>query len=190
LKNQEIDAWFVAQVLPLEAALTRFLARHWSNQSDIRDLRQEVYVRVYQAAKASLPVQAKPFVFMVARNLMIDSLRRNRLVPISTVADLESLNLSTGEASPERHAIGREELRLLQAALNNVPAKQRETIILHKVEGLRQQEIAERLGVAPKTVERNLKLGMRYLAEALRGTGIDTGKTGEIVEARKLMEFE
>ena len=47
----DVKAWFVREVLPLEAALMQFLRHNWRNNSDIDDLRQEVYVRVYEAAQ-------------------------------------------------------------------------------------------------------------------------------------------
>ena len=65
----EVVEWFVREVLPLEAILMHFLRHNWRDQSDIEDLRQEVYVRVCEAAQKQLPEQAKPFVLMTARNL-------------------------------------------------------------------------------------------------------------------------
>ena len=39
--------WFGCEVLPLEASLMQYLEHNWRNASDIADLRQEVYVRLY-----------------------------------------------------------------------------------------------------------------------------------------------
>ena len=49
-----INGWFVREVLPLEAALMQFLRRSWPNKSDIDDLAQEVYARVYEAAREKI----------------------------------------------------------------------------------------------------------------------------------------
>ena len=54
----------------------QFLRHNWRNKADIADLRQEVYVRVYEAARKQIPDPAKPFVFTTARNLLIDRVRR------------------------------------------------------------------------------------------------------------------
>ena len=51
----EVDAWFEREVLPLEAALMQFLQHNWRNKSDIADLRQDIYVRVYEAALKEIP---------------------------------------------------------------------------------------------------------------------------------------
>lgn len=47
----DVNGWFVREVLPLEAALMQFLRRSWPNKSDLDDLAQEVYARVYEAAR-------------------------------------------------------------------------------------------------------------------------------------------
>ena len=69
MNASELEAWFVREVLPLEAALTHFLRHSWRNQSDIADLRQDVYAQVCEAALTRVPDPVRPFVFTVARNL-------------------------------------------------------------------------------------------------------------------------
>ena len=48
----EVEVWFVREVLPLEAILMRYLRHNWRDRGDIEDLRQEIYVRVCEAAQA------------------------------------------------------------------------------------------------------------------------------------------
>lgn len=168
----------------------RFLRRNWRDSSEIADLRQEVYARTYESAAKGLPTLVKPFIFMIARNLMIDHLRRRQVVSIDSIADLEALNVPTEEVDVERQVSAREELRMLQRALNNVPPRARDVIVLRKVEGLSQREVANRMGVTEDTVERQLSNGVRFLAEALLDTDIATGRAGMAIRARKKAEEE
>ncbi len=46
-----MKAWFVREVLPLEATLVQFLRKASRNESDVEDLRQEVYMRLFETAK-------------------------------------------------------------------------------------------------------------------------------------------
>ena len=69
---QRLDDWFLTEVMPLEPALMRFLRRNWRNPSEIADLRQDLYVRLYDAGREGLPTQTKAFVFRAARNLLIN----------------------------------------------------------------------------------------------------------------------
>lgn len=176
VSGSDLDHWFVSEILPLEAALMRFLRRNWRDESDLADLRQEVYVRLYESAARSMPAQAKPFMFTTARNLLIDRARRAQIVAIDTVADLEALDISVEELTPERHASGRGELRMLQSAFETLPPRCRQVVELRKIEGLSQREVAQRLGITEDTVERQVSLGIRALADALltHGVQLDT----------------
>lgn len=178
MARSELDNWFVREILPLEPMLMRFLARNWANKAELADLRQELYVRVYEAAARAKPLLPKPFLFQAARNLMIDHLRRRQIVSIETLTDFESLSVPTHEPDPERQVGARDELRLLRQALEAVPPRAREVIWLRKVEGYSQREAARKMGITEGTLEVHLRTGMRFLADALADTDIPTGKFG------------
>lgn len=165
----EIDAWFAREVLPLEGALMQFLRHNWRNRSDIEDLLQDVYVRVYEAALKELPERAKPFVFATARNILINRVRREQVVPIEAVSDLDALSIAIDEPGPDRSTIARDELRLVQAALDKLPPRCREAILLGQVEGLSRREIAERMGIGEGTVKSYLAEGAHALADIFYG---------------------
>ena len=173
LAASDVRAWFVRDVLPLEAALVQFLHHSWRNKEDIADLRQEIYVRVYEAARKQIPHPAKPFVFAVARNLLIDRIRRKHIVPIEVAADWESLNVAADEPSPDRSVIARDELDRLQAALDCLPPRCREAVVLGRIETLTRRQIAERMGISEATVTEHLTKGMRALANILYGEPAD-----------------
>ena len=166
-------AWFVREVLPLEATLTQFLHHNWRNKSEIPDLRQDIYVRVYEAACKEIPDQAKPFVFTTARNLLINRVRDESVVPIEAVADLDALAIPTEVPGPERSVAARDTLRRLQLALDRLPRRCREVIVMRKIDGLGVREIAVRLGISEKTVKNHITDGMRILASIFYGEAPD-----------------
>lgn len=171
MTRDEVDDWFVKEVLPLEGVLERFLRRNWRDQGEIADLRQEVYVKVFVSCASGRPDSAQAFVLSTARNLLIDRARRARIVSIETFADMDALDIG-GEAFPtERHLMARSELRLLQSALALLPPRCREVVELRKIEGLSQREVATRMGITEDTVERQVSKGVRALAAALAGAG-------------------
>jgi len=169
MAEQPIDEWFMQEVLPLEPMLTRFLQRNWRGEAEIDDLRQEAYARVYEAACRERPQMVKPFLFQIARNLMIDRLRRQSVVSLENMADFDWLNVSDDRPSAEAFVAARQELRLLQAALDELPPRCRKVILMRKVEGLSQKEVAKQMGIATDTVENQVAKGMRLLAQALGG---------------------
>jgi RNA polymerase sigma-70 factor (ECF subfamily) len=163
----EVEAWFVREVLPLEAVLIQFLSRSGRSKADVEDLRQDVYMRVCAAATREIPNPARPLVFTIARNLLIDRLRHEQVVPIDVVENLDVLNVAIDERTPDRAVIAREELRKFQAALEKLPERERTIISMQKIEGLSTREIAERTGIPERTVRWSLNEGFRALAELM-----------------------
>jgi RNA polymerase sigma factor (sigma-70 family) len=169
MAEKPIDEWFMREVLPLEPMLTRFLQRNWRNAAEVSDLRQETYARVYEAAQREQPLLAKPFLFQVARNMMIDRLRKQSVVSLESVADFDWLNVTDDKPSSEAYVAARQELRLLQAALDELPPRCRQVVVLLKIEGLSQKQVAKQMGITIETVENQVAKGMRILAQALGG---------------------
>lgn len=160
----DIEAWFVRDVLPLEATLMRFLNQNWRNKGELEDIRQDVYARILEKVESGFPEHTKAFVLTTARNLLIDRVRREHIVPIDTIADLEGLNTADDAPGADRAVIARDTLRRLQAALDRLPPRCREVVLLRRVEGLSRQEIASRMGISEKTVAAHMTNGMCALA--------------------------
>jgi len=167
--DEALNSWFVREILVHEGALVRYLRRAWPNQDEVLDLRQEVYIRVYEAAKCTRPTFAKSFLFTAARHLMTDRARHARVVSIEPVSNFDDLNVLIDEISPEQRLHARQELKRLGVAFGLLPARCREVVWLRKVEGFSQCEVAERLGISVRTVEFQVQKGMRILAHALFG---------------------
>jgi RNA polymerase sigma factor (sigma-70 family) len=169
LAEREVEAWFVREVLPLEAALTSFLQHNWRNESDIADLRQEVYVRVCEAALKRIPEATRAFVLKTARNLIINRIRREQVVPIEAVTDPDALGIAVDIPGPDRTVLARDELRRLQLALDSLSPRCREAVILGRIEGLTGREIAARMGITEAGVSLHLDNGIRTLVNIFYG---------------------
>lgn len=170
LEQESIRAWFCAEVLPLERALTRFIGRNWRNPADVADLRQEVYARVIEGvARSGIPLQAKPYVFTTARNHLINCARRGQVISLESVVELTGANVAIDALTPDRVVSAREELARLSTALDRLPPRCREIVVLRKIEGLTQKQVAARLGIAVGTVEQQMVHGMRAVVDFMLG---------------------
>ena len=167
--TEPLDIWFAREILVHEDALVMYLRRRWPRRDEIHDLRQEAYVRVYEAAGKARPTMPKSFLFATARHLMADRLRRGRVVSIETVGDFESMNVLIDEMSPERRLGARQVLKRLAEAFDRLPDRCREVVWLRRVEELPQKEVASRLGITEKTVEKHVAKGVRMIAEHFYG---------------------
>jgi RNA polymerase sigma factor (sigma-70 family) len=162
-----LDEWFSAHVLPLDAPLTAYLRRACRDKDSIEDIRQEVYVRTYDAARHRRPPNVAAFMFTVARNLIIDQARRSRVVPMDLVADISDLAKAPDDIAADQLLIVREEFALFRRAFEQLPSRCREVIALRKIEGLSQRETAARMKISEDTVERQMLIGMRRLVDAM-----------------------
>ncbi len=166
--EEPLDIWFKREILSHEDILMRFLSRVWLRRDELPDIRQEAYARIYEAAQKSRPHAPKAFLFATARHLMADRMRRERIVSIQAGGENEYLNVLVDEISPEQRVGAGQELARLARAFDRLPAKCREVVWLRRVKELSQKEVATRLGLAEKTVEKHLRTGARLLAQHMR----------------------
>jgi len=167
--DESLESWFAREILAHEASLVRYLRRLWPNAEEIHDLRQEVYIRVYEAASRARPHSPKSFLFTTARHLLADRIRRERVVSIEARGDLEALDVLIDEVSPEKHVTARDEMSRLARVFERLPPRCREVLWLRRVEELPQKEVAERLRIAEGMVEKHLAKAMQRFAEAMFG---------------------
>lgn len=167
--DDSLDTWFKREILLHEALLLRYLRRVWPRRDEVQDLRQEIYVRVYEAARNVRPVSPRAFLLATARNLITDRVRRGRVVRIEAVGDPDVLNVIVDELSPERRLSAWQELKRVTRAFNQLPPRCREIVWLKKVDDLSMQEVADLLGLSVRTVENQVLKGMRLLSDTVFG---------------------
>ena len=167
--QDSLDTWFKREILLHESSLLRYLRRVWPKQDEVHDLRQEIYTRVYEAAEKSRPALPRAFLFATARHLMTDRIRRGRIVSIEAIGDPDALHVLVDDLTPEHRLNAWQELKRVTQALNSLPPRCREVVWLCKVDDLTHQEIADQLGVSIRTVEGQIRKGMRRLSDSLFG---------------------
>lgn len=164
------------------APLRRYLARMLGNSAEAEDIAHDAYLRVYPVAQKRTVEHPEALLYVTARRLAINRLKRRSISPIGQKAlDFDT----TASRSPgvEDQVMARQELRLLSDAIEELPAGCRAVLLLRKVELLSHREIAARLGIAVSTVEKQHARALRLLraalpAETFRG-GLSTASNGE-----------
>ena len=165
--DDAVSAWFVREILPLEAILMHYLRSNWRNASDIADLRQEIYTRVFEAARERIPDHPKRFLLVSERNLLINLMRREQVVPMETFGDLDAFAVAADAPEPDDIIIEKEELGRVKAALAQLPPRTREAIELTYFENLSCTEIAKRMGVTKQTASEFVAKGTLILGDIL-----------------------
>jgi RNA polymerase sigma factor (sigma-70 family) len=160
-------AWFRREILPLEPELRGYIRRLTRDGAVVEDLLHDTFARIIAAESWREIDSPAGFAIRTARNVVYDSLRRQKIVAIDFVADVGAFGLADEGADPEATLVARDELRRLRAIVEALPTQQRRVFTLRKIYGMSPQAIADRLGLSVSTVEKHLVKAVRLCAEAL-----------------------
>lgn len=146
--------------------LRRFLRRMLRDEAEAEDIAHDAYLRVLPVVERSAAEKPEALLYTTARRLAINRLKRRTHAPISR----EAAALDTS-ASPQpdvvTQVIARQELERVEAAIADLPEGCRAVLLLRKVELLSHREIADRLGIAISTVEKQHARALRLLRARL-----------------------
>jgi RNA polymerase sigma factor (sigma-70 family) len=163
----KIVAWVGREILPHEADVRAWLRRSLVSDGEVEDVIQDAYCRLLSLQGTGHIASPRAYFFTAARAVVIDHIRRSRVVRMETITEIDALNVVLDEPSPERVAAGRRELDRVRRMIAALPDRCRRVFELRKIEGLPQREIAALLGVTETIVENDVVKGQRLILRAL-----------------------
>lgn len=152
--------------------------RMLGDAAEAEDLAQEAMLRLWRIAPdwRSGEAQVSTWLYRVVSNLATDRLRqRKRRGPqLDEIAEPESGAPSAAETMQDRARSD-----ALQKALNTLPERQKQAVILRHIEELANPEIAQVMDITTEAVESLTARGKRALAAALAGRRAELGYSDE-----------
>ncbi len=173
-RETDHSRWFVEEMHPHESSLRSYLHGSFPAVRDVDDVVQESFLRVWRARAAQPIASARAFLFKVARHLALDVLRHERRSPIDPVGDLATLNVSEERRAVAATVSRNEKIQLLIAAIDDLPPKCRQVVILRKLKFVPQREVAAQLGISEKGVEIQLTRGLARCRDYLQKRGVSS----------------
>ncbi|MEZ6127772.1 MAG: sigma-70 family RNA polymerase sigma factor [Planctomycetaceae bacterium] len=166
-----------------ESPLYGFFFRRTRDVQRSEDLVQDTLLRLYRKAWDYIPTGCfKGWLFRIARNLLIDSVRRRtndaliRRVSPGTHQNgqaVDLLNLLPADmVSAETRASQQEMANIVAGLLDELPEEQRQTFMLHHFESLTLSEVAEAMQTTLPTAKSRLRLAKEKLRYQLSCRGI------------------
>ena len=146
--------------------LCNFLNIYLHSKEFSQEIGLEIFEFVWEK-RETLQIRAtfRSFLFSSAKNRAISHYRREHRA-IFTSLDIDDSRLAEEIVSP--HYMEDKELReLIEAAIEKLPEQSRKIYIMAREENLSHKEIAERLGITPKTVENHVGIALKKLRESL-----------------------
>ena len=172
--------WLAENILPHERSIRSWLVRR-THDLDIDDIIQEMYARLASLENAEDIRNPRQYAAQTAISIALNLARHARVVPMIPLGDFDELGMASTEPSPERAVNSQEELRQLENSLQELPSLCRTAFLLRRVEGLSQKEVADKLGISVKTVEKYMARSVRFLIQIYGkggGGGAQVSKEG------------
>jgi RNA polymerase sigma-70 factor (ECF subfamily) len=156
--------WLAHNIVPHERAIRAWLSRR-AYALDHDDIIQEMYAKLASLPSVEDIRSPRHYALQVAFSIMSNQLRRQRIVPFTAVADIEAIEAFAPDGSPEDQVAFRDELQDVHEALAELPHRCRQAFLLRRVDGFSQREVAQRLAISEKTVEKYMAQGVRCLID-------------------------
>jgi len=178
----EQDREIAAAVARERPRLRNFIRRRVIDQDEAEDILQDVFEELVEAWRLPDPIeQVGAWLFRVARNRIVDRFRKKKEAPLpdtTVIADVYEddgeyrldLTLPSADAGPEAAYARAALLETLRAALDELPANQREVFIAHELDGRSFKEMAAATGVSVNTLLARKRYAVLHLRERLRSS--------------------
>ncbi|WP_114285740.1 RNA polymerase sigma factor [Candidatus Halocynthiibacter alkanivorans] len=142
------------------------------DRAEAEDVVQEAMLRLWKIAPDWRQGEAKisTWLYRVVSNLCTDRLRRRRNVSIDAIAEPED-----ERPGAEEQLTQAARMKALDAALAQLPERQRQAVVLRHIEGVSNPEIAAIMEISTEAVESLTARGKRALAQALAGKRAELG---------------
>jgi len=161
--------------LPHEPTLRAWLRSRFPSLADGDDVVQEAYVRLIRARRQREVEDTKSYLFAVARNVVLDLFRRNSARPTIASSDYERSSVMDERTGVAESICNSQEFEILKQAIDALPVRCREIMTLQKIQGLSNQEIAQKLEVSVNTVNAQVVIGLARCRRYLLARGVLRG---------------
>ena len=157
--------WFEEHIHPHESMLKSWLEKRFPSVCDTDDIIQEAYIRLLRARDRKQLESPRSYLFVTARNLAIDSIRKTNRSSENPLAENDAESVIDDAEDPQATLETQQEHQVLNEAIETLPQRCREIFTLRKIENMSQSQIAEKLGISVNTVTAQLSIGVRKCAD-------------------------
>lgn len=175
--RQGAAAAFELLVQRWDRRMIGYFVRLAGNRQEAEDLRQELFLRLYQKRHLYKPGSAfQPWLYRMATNLAIDKVGRRRRPPTEPIDMGETGADTDARLACNDHARGAAERNetesLVEAALNALPGEFKAALVMRHFEQLSFVQIAEILEIPESTVKTRVYRGLTLLKKHLKPLGL------------------
>jgi len=162
-----------------DRALRSFLMARLGSEHEAQEVAQEAYARLLQLHQPDVFSHPRAYLFKIAANVATDRMRQRVTRARVDQLDVDGFSEPVETASPDRRALAKEQLDLVERALGELPPKYRQAFLLNRFENWTTTQIAVELLVQERMV-RNY-IGRTAIYCQLRLDGVSRSKAWQEV---------
>ena len=131
------------------------------SEHEAEEVAQEAFLKLHSAKKPEKIISPKAFLYRIAHNLAMNTLRRRKIVRFDTGVDMEEIEMESNEPLADQQLSSKQEFKIFCEAVAMLPPKCREAFTLRVIHKKSFKEVAQELNIALSTVEKHVLRGMR-----------------------------
>ncbi len=159
LTQKEFKALFDTYFQPIRG----FIYYKLGDMKMAEDLAQDAFVKLWENRNGIKKQTVKSYLYTIANNITINHLKRNQL----RYKFENQVVQYTEKETPEFKMIQKEYEEKLNSVLAQIPDGSREVFLMNRLEGLKYREIAERLNLSVKAIEKRMSKAIQIIHEKL-----------------------
>jgi len=143
--------------------IRRYIYYRSGDEQLAADIAQDTFVKLYQNKKLKKE-HIKSLLYKIANQSFLDHLRRKKV----STSYLEHIKLTFSSNHTTSNVDLNELQKAYEKALSTMPEKDRIVFLMSRMEDKKYREIAERIDVSIKTVEKRMSSALKYLKKELK----------------------
>lgn len=152
------------------ASLISFLRRRLGDTDEVNDIAHDLYCEIARRPDTASIEQPRAYLFRAARNFIFNRNRRRRFINADghiAIEDACEAEVRCHKPSPEEIALSREQLAIVQAALEELSPKCRRAFLLVRYEGRTYREAASEMQLSVKSIEYYMRQALIHIRKSV-----------------------
>ncbi len=140
-----------------------FLIFKYGNVEQAEDITQDSFIKLWENCKKIPFNKAKSYLYTVASNAFINIKKHEQMKR----KHQDKLSKEGTTITPEHILLEKEFYQRLKRVIDSLPEKQREVFLMNRIEKLKYKEIAEKLNISVKAVEKRMHLALKVIRKEI-----------------------
>jgi RNA polymerase sigma-70 factor (family 1) len=149
-------------------SLCQFCTIYNKDYEAAEEIIADLFIQLWDTRRDNSIIKIKSYLFVSAKNLSLNY-KQKKKDPVSSIEDLESTqHIFQDVVTPFNILSGRESYDKIFALIDLLPVRQREVLLLSRIDDLSKNKISELLGISVRTVETTLYQSIKQLRQLLK----------------------